>query len=87
MARNAGPGYGRYLKDGKPTFTYNLLGLERPKWQGAEALAPGKHTVVFDWKMDPQGMAVGRGGTGTLSVKGKQVAQRSLPKSLPFLWQ
>ncbi len=36
--------------------------------------------------MDPQGMAVGRGGAGTLSVDGKQVAQRSLPKMLPFIW-
>lgn len=79
-------GYGLYLKDGKPTFTINLLGLERPKWQGTEALSPGKNTIVFDWKMDPQGMAVARGGTGTLSVNGKQVAQHSLPKTLPFIW-
>jgi arylsulfatase len=27
---------------------------------------------------------VGRGGTGTLSVDGRQVAQRSLPKTVPF---
>ena len=80
-------GYGLYLKDGKPTFTLNLLDLERVKWEGPTALAPGKHTLVFDWKMDPQGMAVGRGGTGTFSVDGKQVAQRSLPKMLPFIWQ
>ena len=51
-----------------------------------EALPPGKHTVVFEWKMAPEGMAVARGGTGTLSVDGKQVAQRSLPKTLPFIW-
>ena len=36
--------------------------------------------------MDPQGIAFARGGTGTLSVNGKQVAQRSLPKTLPFIW-
>ncbi|MFO1398129.1 MAG: arylsulfatase [Burkholderiales bacterium] len=77
-------GYGLYLKDGKPTFTYNAIDIERFKWQSPEALTPGKHTVVFDWKMDPQGMAVGRGGTGTLSVDGRQVAQRSLPKTVPF---
>lgn len=79
-------GYGLYLKDGKPTFTINLIGVERPKWQGSEALPPGRHTIVFDWKMDPQGMPIGRGGTGTLSVDGKQVAQRSLPKTVPFIW-
>jgi arylsulfatase len=79
-------GYGLYLKDGKPTVTINLLDLERPKWQASEALSPGKHTIVFEWKMDAQGMAVGRGGTGAMSVDGKQVVQRSLPKMLPFIW-
>ena len=77
-------GHGLYIKDGKSTFTYNLLGIERPKWQGAEALAPGKHTIVFESKMDPEGMAVARGGIGTLSVNGKQVAERKLTKTLPF---
>ena len=79
-------GYGLYLKDGKPTVTMDLLDIERPKWQSPEALPPGKHTIVFDWKMDPQGPAVARGGTGTLSVNGRQVAQKSLPKTLPFIW-
>lgn len=79
-------GYGLYLKDGKPTFTINLIGIERPKWQGDEALSPGKHTIVFDWKMDQQGLPVARGGTGTLSVNGTPVAQQSLPKTLPFTW-
>jgi len=79
-------GYGFYLKDGKPTFTMNLLDIERPQWQATEPLPPGKHTIVFDWKMDPQGMAVGRGGTGTLTVNGAQVAQKSLPHTQPFLW-
>ncbi len=80
-------GYGLYLKDGKPAFTMNLLGLERPKWQSTEALPPGKHTIVFDWKMDPQGLAVARSGTGTLSVNGQKVAQKSLPKTMPFVLQ
>jgi arylsulfatase len=79
-------GYGLYLKDGKPTFTMDLLDIERPKWQGGDALPPGKHTIVFDWKTDPTGEPVGRGGTGTLSVNGKTVAQKSLPHTQPFVW-
>jgi arylsulfatase len=79
-------GYGLYLKDGKPTFTMNLLDIERPKWQGADALSAGKHTVVFDWKMDTTGEPLARGGTGTLSVDVKQVAQRALPKTQPLIW-
>jgi hypothetical protein len=79
-------GYGLYLKDGKPTFTMNLLDIERAKWQGTDALPPGKHIVVFDWKMELKGSPLGRGGTGTLSVDGKQVAQRSLTKTQPVIW-
>jgi hypothetical protein len=36
--------------------------------------------------MDPTGLAISRGGTGTLSVNGEQVAQRSLPRTQPFVW-
>jgi arylsulfatase len=64
----------------------NLLDIERPKWQGAEALPAGKHTIVFDWKMEAQGPALGRGGSGTLTVDGKPVAQRSLPRTQPIIW-
>jgi hypothetical protein len=42
-------GYGLYLLKGKPVFLYNLLDLERFRWEGEEALAPGKHTIVFDF--------------------------------------
>jgi hypothetical protein len=79
-------GWGLYLKDGKPTFTLNLLDIERPKWQAPNALPPGKHTIVFDWKMEPKGPPLARGGTGTLLVDGKQAAQQSLPKTQPLIW-
>lgn len=80
-------GYGLYLtRDGKPTFVFNLLDVERPKWQAPEALSPGKHTVVFDWKMEATGAVVGRGGTGALSVDGKEVARKALPRTQPLLW-
>ena len=79
-------GWGLYLKDGKPTFTMNLLDIERPKWQGPDALPAGKHTIVFDWKMDAQGEPLARGGTGTLSIDGRQVAQRALPHTQPLIW-
>ena len=40
-------GYGFYLLKGVPVFTWNPLQLERVKWQGKDALAPGKHTLEF----------------------------------------
>jgi arylsulfatase len=74
-------GYGLYVLKGKPVFTYNLLGLERFRWEGPEALTPGKHTILFDFKYDGPGMA--KGGTGVLSVDGKEVARKTIPHSTP----
>ncbi|HTF71327.1 MAG TPA: arylsulfatase [Edaphobacter sp.] len=76
-------GYGLYVLKGKPVFTYNLVDLKRFRWEGATALAPGKHTVVFDFKYDGPGS--GKGGTGVLSVDGKQVATQTIPHTIPFL--
>jgi arylsulfatase A-like enzyme len=76
-------GYGLYLLKGKPVFTYNLLALERFKWAGPQALTPGKHTIVFDFKYDGPGMA--KGGTGALSVDGKEVARKTIPHTVPAL--
>jgi arylsulfatase A-like enzyme len=76
-------GYGLYLVKGKPVFTYNLLALEKFRWDGPQALTPGKHTVVFDFKYDGPGMA--KGGTGVLSVDGKEVAHKTIPHTIPAL--
>ena len=76
-------GYGLYLLKGKPVFAYNLLAVEHFRWEGADALAPGKHTIVFDFKYDGPGF--GKGGTGVLSVDGKEVARQTIPHTTPFL--
>ena len=89
-------GYGFYLLKGKPVFLWNLVDLERLKWEGTEALAPGRHTVEFDFKYDGMGVGtlafndfsgVGRPGTGTLKVDGKVVATKQMPKTLPMILQ
>src|SRR4029453_15319940 len=77
-------GYGLYLLKGKPVFTYNLLALERFGWESAQALTPGKHTIVFDFKYDGPGMA--KPGPGTLSVDGTEVAKKSIPPTVPALF-
>jgi arylsulfatase len=84
-------GYGLYLLKGKPVFVYNLLDLKRYRWEGGvgsgdllgAALSPGKHTIVFDFKYD--GPGPGKGGTGVLSVDGKQLASQKIPHSIPIL--
>jgi arylsulfatase A-like enzyme len=76
-------GYGFYLLKGKPVFLYNFLDLERFRWEGQQALAPGKHTLVFDFKYDGPGF--GKGGTGVLRVDDKDVATRKVPHTIPFI--
>jgi arylsulfatase A-like enzyme len=76
-------GYGLYLLKGKPVFTYNLLNMARFKWAGPQALAAGKHTIVFDFIYDGPGL--GKGGTGVLKVDGKEVANNKIPHTIPFL--
>jgi arylsulfatase len=75
-------GYGFYLLKGKPVFTWDLVALERVKWEAKDALAPGKHKVEFDWKYDGPGL--GKGGTGTLKVDGKVADSHPMPRSLPI---
>ena len=76
-------GYGLYLLKGKPVFTYNFVDLERFRWEGPQALAPGKHSITFEFTYDGPGF--GKSGTGVLSVDGKAVANRKIPHTIPFI--
>lgn len=89
-------GYGFYLLQGKPVWTWNMVDLKRLKWQGPDVLAPGKHRLVFDFTYDGMGAGtlafnnfdgVGKGGTGTLSVDGKVVATQAMERTLPMILQ
>lgn len=77
-------GYALYLLKGKPIFNYNLEGVARFRWEGTEALTPGKHSISFDFKY--AGPGFGKGGTGVLSVDGKQLASQTIPHSVPFVF-
>ena len=76
-------GFGLYVLKGKPVFLYNFMDLQRFRWEGPDALAPGKHTIVFDFKSDGPGMA--KGGSGVLTVDGKEVASQKIPHTVPAL--
>ncbi|MEN8711747.1 MAG: arylsulfatase [Arenicellales bacterium] len=89
-------GYGFYLLEGKPVFLWNMIDLNRIKWEGTEALTPGQHTVEFDFKYDGLGAGtlafnnmsgLGRSGTGTLKVDGKVVDTKEMKKTLPMILQ
>jgi len=76
-------GYGLYLLHGKPVFDYNMLMLAQFRWAGQQALAAGRHTLVFDFKYDGPGVA--KGGTGVLKVDGKDIATLQIPHTVAFL--
>jgi len=81
-------GYGLFLSKGefgfdrgRVVFLYNLLDLKRTMWEGPE-LELGRHTIVFQWT--PEGPGLGKGGTGVLSVDGKEVARNTMEHSTPI---
>lgn len=84
-------GYGLYLLKGKPVFVYNLLDLERHRWEAGvgagdwlgASLKPGKHTIEFKFEYD--GPGIGRGGNGVLSVDGRMLAGGKLEHTIPFV--
>jgi arylsulfatase len=74
-------GWSLYLNDGKPTYTYNWIGLERHTVAATEALPGGKATIKLDFTYDGGGR--GQGGNAVLSVNGKTVAEGRIPKTTP----
>ena len=89
-------GYGFYLLKGRPVFLWNLIDLERIKWEGPNALTSGKHTIEFDFNYEGLGAGtllfnnmsgLGRPGTGTLKVDGQAVDTKKMEKTLPMILQ
>ena len=89
-------GYGFYILGGKPVWLWNMVDLERLKWQGTDVLTPGKHTIEFDFVYDGLGAGtlafnnfsgVGQSGTGTLKVDGKAVDSKKMPHTIPMILQ
>ena len=72
-------GWSLYMNNGKPTYTYNWLGLQRYTVTAAQAPPPGKATIRFEFAYDGDG--VGKGGTGTLLVNGKKVAAARIERT------
>jgi arylsulfatase len=77
-------GWSLYVKDGKPAYTYNFLGLARYTVAAPDALAPGPATVVLDFAYD--GGGAGKGGKATLLVNGKPVAEGRVEKTQPNIF-
>jgi arylsulfatase len=75
-------GLGLYLLAGKPVFYYNLVGIDRTSVAGKERLAPGKHSIVVDFKYD--GPGIGKSATAILMVDGNTAAEGKIARTIPF---
>lgn len=77
-------GWSLYIKDGKPMYTYNFLGLSSNKVASPKALPEGKVTVRYEFAYDGGGL--GKGGSGTIFVNGEKVAEGRIDRTQPSIF-
>jgi arylsulfatase len=66
-------GWSFYVKDGKPAYTYNWVGVKEYTIQSTKTLSPGKATVRMEFVQ--QGEKLGSGGTVRLYINGERVGE------------
>jgi len=76
-------GFSFFLNGGKPTFVYNYLGLEKYTVASSQALSPGKHTIIYEFKSDG---GPGKGGTGTITIDGNKAGEGRIEKTQPGIF-
>jgi arylsulfatase len=77
-------GWSLYLKEGKPIYVYNFIGLERHAIAAAAAVPAGKATIRFEFAYDGGGL--GKGGLGTIFVNDKKVAEGRIERTQPMIF-
>lgn len=75
-------GWSLYVKDGKPMYAYNFLGLKAYKVASSKPLPTGKVTIRYEFTYD--GGGVGKGGTGKILVNGEKVAEGRIDRTQAF---
>jgi arylsulfatase A-like enzyme len=71
-----------YFDQGRPVFHYNFVDVAHYEVAAKDPLAPGRHTIRFEFAYDGGGM--GKGGTGTLFVDDRQVARGRIERTIPI---
>ena len=72
-----------YMKEGKPAFSYNYLGMESTEIMATEALKPGNYKLVYEFKSDG---GLGKGGLGIITVNDKKVVEKKKKKTQPGIF-
>jgi arylsulfatase len=71
-------GWTFYLTDGKPSYTYNFVGLELYTIKSNRNVPAGRHTLKFDFNYEG---GRGAGGTGIISLDGKNIGEGKIGKT------
>jgi hypothetical protein len=77
-------GWSIYLKDGKPTYCYNVAGLMQVKVVGGRKVPAGQHQVRLEFAYDGGGL--GKGGDLTLYIDGKRTGRGRVEATVPMIF-
>jgi arylsulfatase len=75
-------GWSLYLRAGKPSYSYNFLGVRRTTITSNQAIPRGKARVKMDFAYDGGGLA--KGGVVSLFVNDKKVGEGRLEHTQPM---
>jgi hypothetical protein len=77
-------GWSLYLKEGKPRYCYNLLGIRRFYVDSDTEVPAGTHQVRMEF--DYAGPGLGKGGTAKLYLDGEAVGEGQVTATAPMIF-
>lgn len=77
-------GYALYAPEGRLKYVYNFLGLASHVVEAPDELPPGEHQVRMEFAYDGGGL--GKGGTASLYVDGRKVAEGRVEQTVPIIF-
>ncbi len=77
-------GWSLYLRDGRPAYCHNLLGLQRFKVGSETPVPAGRHQVRMEFEYDGGGL--GKGGAVRLFIDGTLTGEGRLPATVPLIF-
>jgi arylsulfatase len=77
-------GWSLHLRDGRPRYTYNFLGVRHFVIGGDAEVPPGSHQLRMEFAYDGGGPA--KGGTATLYVDGVAVGTGRVDATIPLVF-
>jgi arylsulfatase len=77
-------GWSLYLDGSRPTYCYNLFGLQRFHVRGDAVVPPGTHQVRMEFAYDGGGL--GKGGTVSLYIDGATCGEGRVEATVPLVF-